>query len=81
MSAYTINIQPYPVGQSSSKIDLFLQYVFNAVDATVYVYFKDDNNNTIKTVSVYVPSEIYASWQEDSVIIDYVLQELQLKAL
>ncbi len=76
----TFNIQPYSVSQNSTKIELFLQYQFNAIDGTVFVYFKDNNDNTIDTKTVFIPEEIYSSWQQDETIINYVLTQLNLTA-
>lgn len=82
MSTSAINIiQPVQVPQTAKKIELFLQYVFNAVEATVLVDYKDDNGAVIKTASVYILPEVYSIWQQDSVIIDYVLSQLCLTTI
>ena len=81
MSAFTINIQSKDITLSSAKIELFLQYVFNATDANVVVYFKDDKDTTIDIKNVYIPVPVYAAWQNDDTIVNYVLAQLNLTKL
>ena len=76
MSAYSVYIQPVVVAKPGTKIDLMLQYVFDASDANVFVILKDIDDNTLQTYNVYIPPEIYSSWKEDSVIVDYALAAL-----
>jgi hypothetical protein len=58
MADSIVNIQPTLIGKNATKIELTLQYVFNATDATVIVDLKDDNGTVLKTSSVYLPPEI-----------------------
>ena len=86
------DIQPTLIGKNATKIELSLQYTFNATDATVIVGgnvwdfylkataraeivivdLKDNNGTVLKTSAIYIPSDVYMTWQADSVIIDYV---------
>ncbi|MEY4278006.1 MAG: hypothetical protein RL377_10 [Bacteroidota bacterium] len=81
MSSSIVNIQPTLIGKNATKIELSLQYIFNATDATVMVYLKDDNGTVLQTSAVYLPPEIYSSWSNDEPIITYILGQLNLTAL
>ena len=78
MAASIVNIQPTLIGKNATKIELSLQYTFNAADATVIVDLKDDNGTVLKTTSVYLPPEIYTTWSDDGPIISYILTQLNL---
>ena len=78
MAASIVNIQSTLIGKNAAKIELTLQYVFNATDATVIVDLKDDNGTVLKTSSVYLPSEIYTTWSDDGPILNYILSQLIL---
>jgi hypothetical protein len=41
MAASIVNIQPTLIGKNATKIELSLQYTFNATDAPVIVDLKD----------------------------------------
>jgi hypothetical protein len=79
MSTTLISIRPTTVEKQATKIEISLFYVFNALDATINVNLKDDDGNVLKTEAVYIPPEIYASWNVDSVIVDYITAQLNLK--
>ena len=81
MSASIVNIRPTLIGKNATKIELNLQYTFNATDATIIVDLKDDNGTILKTSSVYLPTEIYTNWSDDAPIINYILQQLNLTLL
>lgn len=81
MSATIVNIKPTLIGKNATKIELILQYTFNATDATVIANLKDDDGTILKTSSVYIPTEIYTAWSEDDPIISYVLKQLNLVAI
>ncbi len=78
MSTTQISITPTTIERLATKLEISLFYVFNALDATVNVNLKDNDGNILKSTSVYIPSEIYANWNEDSVIVNYVTNQLNL---
>lgn len=82
MSTYKLEVQPIEKIRTISSVEIFLQYVFNATDATIYVYFKDTDNSTVDIKQVYIPPEVYAQWTDtDEYLIDYVLKELGLQKI
>jgi hypothetical protein len=79
MSLFKIEIAPRDVIKRATNIEILLQYIFLAEDATVIVYIKDEQNNTLDIKTVYIPKEIYSQWVDtDNFIIDYILKELNL---
>jgi hypothetical protein len=74
-----IPIQAYTVNQAT-QIALSLNYQFNQVDCTIIVNFLDSSGNQLGSTSVYLPSEVYDTWNQDGPIIEYVLTTLGLTA-
>ena len=64
--------------KNATKIELYLQYTFNATDATVIVDLKDINGTILKTSAVYIPSEVYSTWSSDEPIISCMLTQSNL---
>lgn len=76
---YNLKVKPIDITKTSIMVEILLQYVFLAQDATVYVYFKDAENAPLDVKTVYIPPEIYAAWTDsDEYLVDYILSELGL---
>lgn len=81
MSAYSVTIQPANVPQIATRVDLYLQYIFNATDCTVSAIIYDASGNYLETQSVYISPAVYSTWTtDDSIIINYVLAQLGFTA-
>lgn len=80
MSESVVQIQPYNLNQAT-QIRLSLNYTFNATDCNIIVFYLDSSENTLGTVSVYIPPEVYDTWNQDGPIIEYILTQLNLTAL
>jgi len=80
--ATTINIQDYDVSKTTVKVQLYMQYVFGALDGAVEVVYLSATNEVLKQSTVLIPSDVYASWTtDDATIEDYVLSQLGLTRL
>ena len=78
--ATTINIQDFNVSKTAVKVQLYMQYIFSAVDGNVEVMFLSASDEILKQENVYIPSDVYSEWTTSDVIIeDYVLNQLGLE--
>ena len=77
MADSIISIQPYTVNQAT-KIHLSLDYAFEQTDCTIIVNFLDSSGNQLGITSVYIPPDVYDTWNQDGPIITYILEQLGL---
>lgn len=78
MSTYSID--DFVLSQTANKIQLILNYEFDAIATNVYATFLDEGGSAIKSQVVYVPPEVYSTWTtDDSVLVQYVAKQLGVK--
>ena len=77
MADSIIPIQPYTVNQAT-QVRLSLNYMFEQTDCTVIVNYLDSSGNQLGITSVYIPPEVYDTWNQDGPIIEYILAQLNL---
>lgn len=80
---HTVDVQPISVSVEVAKADVqFIDFQLNATDGYVQVLRYDKNDRFIDTTVVHIPPDIYSQWgTDDSIIIDYALEQLKMKEL
>ena len=69
-------IDDFSVNQTANRIKVHINYVFNAIDANVSITFLNTDGTILKVERVYIPVEVYATWNDDSIILNYVETQL-----
>lgn len=77
----SISVVPYSDSLTITKVDFYLQYQFNGNSADVLCYLKNISGDIVKTQTIHIPIDVYASWTADGPIITYILTQLSLVAL
>lgn len=79
---YTISVVPKPVMQEITKAQLSMPtFSLHATQDVVYVTLMTADNKVIDRKAVDIPPDVYTAWgQDDSFIVGYVLEQLDLEA-
>jgi len=78
-----IQIQPINIiGKQATQIVINVQLQTGAETSTAFYTLKDSEGGYLYDGIIQIPSEVHSLWAEDdSVIEDYVLEQLKLKRL
>lgn len=76
----TIQVTPKPVTVEITKVQLVMAgFTLNATEGTVCATMLTEDNKYVDRKLVKIPPEVYSQWaQDDTLVVDYVLQELEL---
>jgi hypothetical protein len=77
-----VNIQPFMVTYTGTKVEIAMpEFQLASTDGYAWAHVMTTEGRIIKSDRVYIPAATWSAWgQDDSVIVNYVLGQLNIIA-